>query len=342
MTELLVILLVVGAAMVIFAPALSPGSSAPRPGARVGSRRPPAPRAPEPATGRLAALKERKARLLRSLRELEAERTAGRVTESDYEQLRQRDQLEAARVLQEMEALGTGGGGSRRGAREPVAPSAAAGSGRQRAGRALAWSGGVVAFGVVLVFTMSRAVAPRAPGGSITGTMPGDGGAGPAGGGAAALLPSANPARLAELERQIAGDSSRLPQLLEAGHLYIAEQRFDEAARVTMRALELDSQAAEAFAHIGVLLFVEASSHDVQDSAVVALRGALDAVSRATQLDPRLAEAWLFKGMIQMGGMRDAAAAAEAWAEYLKVAPPDADTTRISALVQSMRRSGSP
>jgi tetratricopeptide (TPR) repeat protein len=130
--------------------------------------------------------------------------------------------------------------------------------------------------------------------------------------------------------------------LLEAGHLYIAEQRFDEAARVTVRALELNPEAAEAFAHIGVLLFVEASSHDVEDSAAVALRGALDAVNRATQLEPDLAEAWLFKGMIQMGGLRDAQAAAAAWAQYLKVAPPDADTSRISAMVQSMRRPGAP
>jgi tetratricopeptide (TPR) repeat protein len=337
LTELLVILLVVGAAMVIFAPALSPRPATPRRGAR----RAPARAAPE--SGALAELRERKARLLRGLRELEADREAGRVAEATYQELRRRDQAEAARVLQQIEALGTPGREETRPARQPAEArgSAAAATPRRRAARVLAWSGGVVAFGVILVFTMSRAVAPRAPGGSITGTMPGGSGE-PAGGGAAALLPSANPARLAELERQIATDSARVPVLLEAGHLYIAEQRFDEAARVTVRALELNPEAAEAFAHIGVLLFVEASSHDVEDSAAVALRGALDAVNRATQLAPDLAEAWLFKGMIQMGGLRNPQAAAEAWAQYLKVAPPDADTSRISAMVQSMRRPGAP
>jgi tetratricopeptide (TPR) repeat protein len=151
------------------------------------------------------------------------------------------------------------------------------------------------------------------------------------------MMPRANPARLAELARIIQRDSSNLPALLEAGHLYLAEQRLDEAAVVTMRALQLDPRTPEGLAHVAVLLMAEGTSHDDRDSAQAALRGALDAVDQALRLKPDLAEAWLFKGMIYMAGLRDPASAAQAWEQYLKVAPADADTARLAAMVRGIR-----
>lgn len=335
MTELLIALMVAGIAMIVFAPLLAgraarPATTQTASGDLLHSRR--------------AELLEEKARVLRNLRELDSERAAGRVSETDYQALKRRDQVHAARLLQQIEQLeGDLKAGRKAAGRAPEA-AAAPTSPRQRLTRTLGWAGGVLAFAVVLAVTMSRAITPRAPGGTITGTIPGsegapaDAGGGGGSGGAAAFLPGANPARLGEVERLVSRDSSNLPALIEAGHLYIAERRLDEAARVTMRALRQDRNAAEAYAHVAVLLFAEASTHDDADSAQVALQGALDASNQAIRLDARLAEAWLFKGMIYMAGMRDPQSAAQAWEEYLKVAPAGADTARIAGIVRSMRR----
>ena len=158
--------------------------------------------------------------------------------------------------------------------------------------------------------------------------------------GGSPMMPRANPARLAELEKTISRDSSNLKALLEAGHLYLAEQKLDQAASVTIRALQQDPETPEGHAHIAVLLFAEAQSQQDPDSAKRAMDGALDAVNHAIQTKPDLAEAWLFKGMIMMAGKRDMKAAAQAWEQYLKIAPPDADTTRIHAIVESAKRGG--
>jgi tetratricopeptide (TPR) repeat protein len=155
------------------------------------------------------------------------------------------------------------------------------------------------------------------------------------------MFSQADPARLAQLEKAIKRDSSNEKALLEAGHLYLAEQRLDEAARVTIRALRLDPNTAEGHAHLAVLLMAEASTQQDRDSARRAVDGALEAVNRALQINPELPEGWLFKGMILMAGRQDLKAAAQVWEQYLKIAPPGADTTRIHAMVEAASRSGS-
>jgi cytochrome c-type biogenesis protein CcmH/NrfG len=82
----------------------------------------------------------------------------------------------------------------------------------------------------------------------------------------------------------------------------------------------------------------EASSQENADSARMAINNALTAINQATRLDPKLPEAWLFKGMILMAGKQDQKGAVEAWEHYLTIAPPDADTTRIATMVRGFRR----
>jgi tetratricopeptide (TPR) repeat protein len=169
----------------------------------------------------------------------------------------------------------------------------------------------------------------------LAGPAPADGG-----GGGSPMMPKADPARLAQVEKVLARDSNNVKALVEAGHLYLAERQLDEAARVTIKALKLDPRAAEAHAHLAVLLFAEASTQQDQDSATRALNGGLDEINRALQLKPDLPEAWLFKGMLLMAGKQDMKGAAEAWEHYLKIAPPGSDTTRIHAIVEAAKRRG--
>ncbi len=342
MTEILVVLLVLGSATVVFYPVLA-GTP---PGPVRGQARSEGVVGEEDdglefERGTLAARKER---LLRNLQELETERAAGRLSDAVYADLKLRDESEAARVIRRLEMLAPEAKAGRPRRKKAGASQATSPSGTGRwIGARLARLGGTAAFAAILGISMSKAVAPRAPGGTMTGTIPGgagDSGAAVGSGAGGALLPKANGARLADLARQIKRDSTDLKALLEAGHLYLAEQRLDEAARVTMRALRVDPDAPEAYAHIGVLLMAEAMSQQDPDSAKRAIDGAMEAVNRAIQIKPDLAEGWLFKGMILMAGMRDRKGAAQAWQQYLKVAPPDADTMRIHAMVEAVRRVG--
>lgn len=322
MIELVVALLVIGAALVVFSPVLA-GRGATRPGlAR------PARRESDSAVRdqERTALRERKRRLLRNLKELEAERAAGRVTPADYVALRDRDQAEAARVIRQLEDVEAAPQSGHRASRKQAAATASVPPPvppRQRVARVAAWVGGIMVFGGALAFTMSRAITARAPGGTITGTIPGG--------------TSQIDTRLAELEQIIRRDSSHLEALLEAGHVYLQQQRLDDAARVTLRAVQIDSLSPEAHAHIAMLLMAEASGHENQDSAVAVLGWAVKEIDRSLSIEPDFAEGWLFKGMIYMQGLQDQDAAIAAWEHYLKIAPPDADTTRIAAMVRSAR-----
>lgn len=321
MIELVVALLVIGAALVVFSPVLA-GRGAPAPGSPTPAR----PYSATPVDGERAALRERKRRLLRNLKELEAERAAGRVAQADYVALRERDQEEAARVIQQLENVEADPKSGRRASRKQAGPGGSVPPvlpARQRAARVAAWAGGVMVFGAVLAFTMSRAITSRAPGGSITGTMPGG--------------PDPADARLAELERIISRDSSQLKALLEAGHLLLQRQRLDEAARLTLRAVQIDSLSPEAHAHVAMLLMAEASGHENPDSARAVLGWAIEEIDRSLRIKPDFAEGWLFKGMIYLQGAQDRDAAIAAWEQYLKIAPPDADTTRIAAMVRGAK-----
>ena len=339
----MVILLVLGAATIVFYPVLAGVSRRQAPGAR---NSPAASAGDDEAAEQLGVLTETRGRLLRNIHELETERAAGRLADADFAELRRRDEIQAARVIREIEMLQA----EQRAAKKKGTPRSKKGApapqASRKVGKTLAWVGGTVAFAVVLVLTMSRFVTPRAPGGTITGTLPGSesapGGEGGAGGPAAPspMLPTANPARLAEVERVVKRDSFDLKALLEAGHLYLAERRLDEAAQVTIKALSIDSENPEAHAHVAVLLMAEAGTQQDADSAKRAVDAAVDAVNHAIQAQPDLAEAWLFKGMVLMGGRQDPAGAAQAWEQYLKIAPPGADTTRIHAMVQTLKRTG--
>ena len=131
MIEVLIVLLVLGAATVVFYPALA-GTAG----------RTSATKKPNTLTDddreELETLGARKARVLRNLHELDTERAAGRIGETEYEDLKRRDEAEAARVLRDLSSLEAGGAGR----------AGKAGTAKSRVGTRLAWIGGVAAFGI--------------------------------------------------------------------------------------------------------------------------------------------------------------------------------------------------
>lgn len=327
MTELLVILIVAAAAAAVAYPALRRGETSSTPARpKVPDKRRHTRAAGGGGGGRHEAegLLEKKARVLAALREIEADREDGKITEEDYDRLKREYEAEAVAVLRRLDALGpaaagAAGAGAARDARRGLSPG-------------LAWGFAIVLFGVLAGALLTQALRPRGPDGSITGNEiaggggGGMGGGGGGGGGGGALVP-VDLSKVPELQQRIAADSTDVDALNELAHLYVSTQQFREAADLSMRALRIDPENAQAMTHLGVVLWANGE-----------LDGALEAFNHAIQFDPRWHETYLFKGLVLFTAKQDFQGAVEAWERYLEVAPPDANTSRVRGMLEGARQ----
>lgn len=257
--------------------------------------------------GTAAELLARREVLRHSLVELQSDLANGKLTQADYDSLKARDEAELAAVRAALKTTKP----------ERAAPATAP---TRRMNPAVTWGIGVVLFGLVAYLSLQGSVAPREEGETMTGVRLGDGSNGD---------PSDNP-RVAELEARIARDSNDHPALIELGHLYLQQQRLERAAQVSMRAVQLrpkDKESAEAFAHLGMILF---GANEID--------AGLQALEQALSMSPDLPEALLYKGIILFAGANKPREAISAWERYLEVAPPGAETSRVRAMLESARQ----
>ncbi len=294
------------------------------PGRRDGARR------AEPAQ-EAESLLERKARALAALREIEANRAEGNLSEEDYASLRREYEAEAAAILRKLDE-GREGGEVAKG-RVPSEAGAAetATAGPRRRSSGLVWGVGVVVFTIVVGIALAQAIRPRGPDGSITGNEIAGGGSPMGGGmggamGGGSLVPL-DASRIPGLEARLQKDSADLEALVELSHAYIAMQRFREAANLSMRALRIEPRNARAMTHLGVVLWANGE-----------LETALQAFNHAIEWDPELPEPYLFKGLVSFAGLQDFQGAIEAWQRHLALAPPDANPDRVRGMLEGARR----
>ncbi|HUL04293.1 MAG TPA: cytochrome c-type biogenesis protein CcmH [Gemmatimonadales bacterium] len=289
---------------------------APRPAAVVG-----APGGGTPGQD-AAALRARKAALQASLQDLEAEFAAGRLDARDLAMLTERDQAELTAVTEALRRV-------KKDAPEPVTGAArrSDASGVNRWMARLGWVVALGAFALVLVLSLRGSVAARSEGGTITGSQTAS---------AAPIdmeLQQTGPLdslRIAQLEARVRRDSTDVPALIELGHLYLAQGMLEKAILVDTLAVRLQPDApatAEAFAHIGMILWSLGQTD-----------GGLKALDKALYLRPELPEALLYRGIIFFAGLQDMRAAAQTFEHYLTVAPPDANTARVRAMLNAARQ----
>lgn len=282
-------------------------------------------------------LRSRRSALQASLKELEAEFEAGRLTAADRDYLRQRDQAELTAINEALKQ-------HKKAAPEPPAPtppSAPAPASGRHVPAAVGWGAGVALFGVVAALSLKGSIVKREPGGSITGTQAGEaprptsGGGGGGGGGATfGEIGPLDSLRIAQLEARVRRDSTDEPALIELGHLYLTEGRLRESAQVNMKAVQLAPDAegtAEAFAHMGMILWSTGE-----------MDGALRSLDKALYLHPDLPEALLYRGIIEFAGRRDMKEAQAMFERYLAVAPPSANTARVKAMLAATRANQTP
>lgn len=262
--------------------------------------------APEKLTDPLEA---ERLSLLRALRELEADRAAGAIRETDYQMLRQKTEREAVAVLRRLKA--------REGSRELAAalgrrhPQPAAAGKGSRAGllAGLVVAAAIVAASVPL---LASAMASRAPGGLITGQ--------PASGAGTSGDP------LGFFEQRVQAHPGDTNARLDLARQLEDVGRPQQAAEQYLAVLQLDPRNTEAQTRIGMLLL----GAGLPDQA-------LKAVDQALQIDPSYPEALYGRGIILLKGLRRPSEAASSLSAYLKAAPFGGHRAEVESLLRAIQ-----
>jgi tetratricopeptide (TPR) repeat protein len=263
-----------------------------------------------PLEGRsLAELEEDRDFLLRSLEDLEQERSVGDIAEQDYARLKEDYTGRAAAVLKAIEeAKARPLSGPAAPAPPPAptaapppapdaaapapAPAAPAATGAPaerrtpwwRSPRSLLIGAGIVAFSVVVGTVLGRAIGGRLENEPLTG----------------AVTPTG-----------VSDELARAQQLIRQGRTLDAIQLYD-------RILERDPRQAEALAYRGWLVRLvgrEANNPELVDKG-------LEFLNRAVAADPRYPDAHFFRGMVLLEDKGDPAGAVPEFRAFLAANPP--------------------
>lgn len=261
-----------------------------------------------PYEGRsLAELEEDRDFLLRSLEDLEHERSAGDIAEQDYARLKDDYTGRAAAVLRAIEEARAGPPPSETGAAAaptapapapsapapapsaPAAPSAGAVPAQARppwwrSPRSILIAVGIVAFSVVVGTVLGKAIGGRLENEPLTG----------------AVTPTG-----------VSDDLARAQQLISQG-------RTLDAIRLYDRVLEQDPRQPEALAYRGWL--VRLVGREANNQALV--DKGLEFLDRAVAADPRYPDAHFFRGMVLLEDKGDPAGAVPEFRAYLASNPP--------------------
>ncbi len=126
--------------------------------------------------------------------------------------------------------------------------------------------------------------------------------------------------------KQSPGDVAATVRL---GHLLVAGRMFEEARVLTDRALQLDPTNPEALAHAAAL-------RSVQDR-----EGGLAQLDALVRKDPKLAEAWLFRGMIGLQS-GNTALMQESFQKFLAVAPEGPEREHVRSILAGTATAAKP
>lgn len=229
--------------------------------------------------------------LLKSLDDLETERSAGNIDAESYHELHDDYTTRAAATIRAL----------RDGVDARPAPPATP---WRRRGLVV---GGIVALAALAAVTLAAALGARLPGQTSSGNT-------------SAVSPSREE-RQSRLEAAVeanpndAGPRLALARFLEeSGDIVGSLRQLDEAVRVA-------PDNADALANAGRVRFIVAGqvpSADAQRQLVTSARTLLD---RAVQADPNHADAHFFRGVLLLDGYNEVDAAVPAFQRYLVLAP---------------------
>lgn len=291
-------------------------------------------------------LETERSRLYATLRELEFDHRAGKLSAEDYAEMRRDCGIQAAAVLAALAAAPAQLAASPQAPGLPPAAAAGPAVRRRRAWRLAAGTLFLIAFGVALVVFLSASLRPRMEGmGSPTGdflTGTGPGGISPDSAEAMARMEAGRPgddqaagampgpvvALIQEYRARLAKDPRDVEALLGMADLNFQRQNLKEAIDYYKRVLDIDPGNAEALASIGLIL----GNAGYVDPA-------LSAFDRVLAGNPDNPLALWGKGWTLYRGKQDYAGAIQAWEQLLatsQLAPADAD--RVAGLLIEARK----
>ncbi len=256
-------------------------------------------------------LTEQKRTVLRALRELEFEHTAGHVSDDDYAELRARYESDAADILAELDRLGV------------ATPEPAAGVVETPVRRsawqhpvALAVTAAVlVVFGAALGVGIVRYTSPdQNAGGAMSGSRPlSDVASSPPPGGPP--MGGSGPIPPAVMQR-----------MLDAARSALFAGQYGDAIAAYQAILKRDPKNVDAITHLS--LIVALGNH-----ADAALQG----FDKALAIDPNYPPAFLYRGQVLYEAKNDPAGAIRAWERYLTLVPSGEDHDRVVKLIADAR-----
>ncbi len=276
----------------------------------------------QPRDDRRLELEEEKSALYRALRELQFDHDAGHLSDPDYESLRERYETRTAALITELDALGP--------ARMRPAGAKAASAPTPDPSARVAWTrkpltlaaGAVVLviFGVIIGVNAARYTEPDQtmipPGSGLPVPVPGASPVGP---------PPVGPPNVA-LEPGKPIPPEMLAGMLRAARQSLSDGRYSEAIAAYQAVLKRDARNVDALTHMAL---------------IVALGGhadtALETLDKALNIDPKYAQAHLYRGQVLFEQKQDYAGAVKSWERFLTLVPKGEDHDRVVALVETAR-----
>jgi len=294
-----------------------------------------------PEEARLRNLNGEKYSLYEAIQELELDYHSGKLSTSDYEDLRRYYEGRAAQILREIEqtprkAAAPASTPARKTKPEQASTSspqpAGVRGGRLRTSYLILGGAALLGFGLALGVLLTRSVQPRSEGGSITGGfltgtpesqqgmagMPGMRGR------------SGAPGQAPDSSGSGPLSAEVVSGMLEAARKSIDEGQFSQAIAAYEAILKRDPQNIEAITYMGYMAALAGHS-DV----------ALDAYDKALKMNPRYAAALYYKGLTLEQGKQDHAGAIRVWEQFLQEIPDGEDAKRVKGWIAEAKQKAS-
>jgi tetratricopeptide (TPR) repeat protein len=255
-------------------------------------------------------LEDERRQALRHLRDLDEDRSRGKLDEESYLAARAGAETRAVAVLRALEARERTGElpAGLREVRDPAPRPPARGAATNGGGRRW-WRLAVACTAATAVVAGAAAL--------LTGAV------GNRGDADQGVAPPQAGIMLDAFEQRVREHPGDIAARLDLGQRYLDAGRLREATAEYLATLKLDPGNVEASTNLGLLLF---------QAGLV--EQALRSVDNALATDPRYPEALYAKGLIQFMGLRQAKAAAATFRAYLQVAPFGAHRDVVEQLLQ--------
>ncbi len=254
--------------------------------------------------------------LLRQLRDLDNELSAGKLTDEEHRALRAPVEAEAVTVLRRIDRR-VGSGELTTGLREirPVEKPAPVPSGRRRLRLVVGFAAGLVVCGGAVVL-LTGAVSPRQAGAGITGGVAAQGAP------VTPVAPSGSSAPIASAQAQVKQHPQDVVAHLSLAQAYLAAGKSDQAAIEYLAVTQLQPDNAAASTGLALIAF--------QDGNTTEAKKIVDQVLAA---QPRYPEALYTRGMIELMGLGQPGPAKQDLDGYLAAAPFGSHKQTVQSLL---------